>query len=177
MNKTPANLLGIYINELAELCAHESCTALGLVRIDKYKDIARLSREAMQLGSRPIELAFRKSGHPIPEVEKKSLKIRKKAFYTYEAYDLLTDKGKESPLDAILYTILRSTSAMSMVKSATEWIDRGYTRLFYWVPTNSCPQCYELDKQEVDLSSLFCFPPKGCECEVGQARIWCSQTP
>lgn len=142
--------------------AAEAVNSLGYIDPSHIKTVALLQSLCVTHHPRGVATKYRKRGEQLSREEKKALGLRSNAFYSREAFEALTDKGKKSPILAYENTLLRgsfsyfrSTSIASSVGVNHAYLK--YSRMFF-----DCDTCAKLDGHMIQPIQADWRPPSDC---------------
>jgi hypothetical protein len=87
----------------------EAIDALGYIK-PEYDHTLAILIEGFP-GEHPFAIApwYRKQGNQLSPEDKRRYGIRRNAYFSRQAYDCLTEKGREKPIQALESTVLRAT--------------------------------------------------------------------
>jgi hypothetical protein len=149
--------------------AREAVSALGLLKPAAEAIICHCLDARLDDHPRARCLAYRKHGEQLSIDEKRSAGLRANAFFSWAAYDELTDAGRREPLKAHETTLLRAVFTMfryGVVTRARAEIGRPeFDDKFKHETTHTlCPGCNEVDGIVARGDQVELFPPSGCTC-------------
>lgn len=95
--------------EIKRQAVREAITALGLIVSEAEDRMLALLRDQMDIHPRQISTIYRKEGEQLSRDEKKGLGLRSNAFLSRQAFEDLTEDGRDEPLTAHETVLLRAT--------------------------------------------------------------------
>ncbi|MEN5103777.1 hypothetical protein [Brucella anthropi] len=151
--------------------AEESVLALKLIHETHIPTIAMLLSFCITHHPREVATKYRKRGEQLTTAEKQALGLRSNAFFSRDALNALTDKGRLRPKDSFETTLLRGVFSHSRARSIGSTTDVDHAYLKYSSMFNDCPTCKQLDDTKIDIETAAWQPPSGCIREVCGIQI------
>ncbi|PZU78172.1 MAG: hypothetical protein DI546_04225 [Rhizobium sp.] len=158
--------------EIKRQAMREAISALGLIVPEAEEHMTAILRDQMDIHPRQIATDYRKHGEQLSKAEKNALGLRSNAFLSRQAFQELTEDGKEEPLTAHETVLLRATFTYNRYRTlqSIQASDLVGTNVFkgvkYDVLNMSCPVCAPLDGKTIQLDEAPIFPMKGCVCDT-----------
>lgn len=158
------------LEEVKYYAAQEAIISLGLLKGEAFSTVVGLLDDCLTSHPKNVCSSYRKIGEQISDELKKSLGIRKNAFLSIEAFNQITEKGLESPLDAHKKTLLRAVfsifryRSIESLRELERLIDRKYISLTYDVQNDACEFCRNLDAKFINDPEDVIIPSKNCSC-------------
>lgn len=144
----------------------ESIAALGYIK-PEFDTALAIMLEANE-GQHPKEIArqYRKNGEQLTNGEKRSLGIRASAFYSREALQSLTDKGKSNLLEAHTVTLLRAMFSFFTNRMVEDARKANIHRFQVSGAFADCPGCKAMDGQIISSNYAAFLRPNSCAREA-----------
>lgn len=150
----------------------EAISALGLIRPESEDRMLALLRDRMDIHPRQISTGYRKEGEQLSKEEKKALGLRSNAFLSRQAFEDLTEDGRDEPLTSHETVLLRATFTVNRCRTleslkTSELSDmKAFQGIKYDVMEMSCPVCGPLDGKVIRIEEAAIFPIEGCTCDT-----------
>lgn len=143
--------------------AEEAVKALGYIEPSHTRTLALLQSLCVTHHPREVATKYRKRGEQLSREEKKALGLRSNAFYSREAFDALTDKGKKSPILAYENTLLRGSFSYFRSTSIASSVGVNHAYLKYTSMFFDCDVCAKLNGQMIKPDQAHWMPPSNCD--------------
>ncbi|MBB2868595.1 UNVERIFIED_ORG: hypothetical protein GGI63_005239 [Rhizobium esperanzae] len=150
----------------------EAITRLGLIVPEAAGRMVSLLRDQIDIHPRQIATDYRKQGEQLSKEEKKALGVRSNAFLSRQAFEDLTQAGREEPLTAHETILLRATFTYNRYRTlqsfkSEEWKNiKGFEGVKYDVLNMNCSWCRENDGRLVQIEDARVFPAEECTCDT-----------
>jgi hypothetical protein len=145
----------------------ESIAGLGYIKPEF--DMALATMLEVNEGVNPVEIAriYRKNGEQLAADEKRALGLRSNAFFSREALESLTEKGRSHIKDAHANTLLRAMFGFFRARTIAS-ANKADIHLFKVMPSHEgCPACERLKGQVISSNEAAAlFPPPDCAREA-----------
>ena len=143
--------------------AEEAVKALGYIEPSHIRTLALLQSLCVTHHPREVGTKYRKRGEQLSREEKKALGLRSNTFYSREAFDALTDKGKKSPILAYENTLLRGSFSYFRSTSIGSSVGVKHAHLKYSRMFADCDTCAKLKPTIIQPKQADWRPPSSCE--------------
>lgn len=171
--QTPATptCAGIDLNEVAPALVDEAVTELGLLVPSSREQLQWMLADCMA-GHHPkaVGTSFRKSGTQLDRDAKRAMGLRANVSMSQEALALMTEAGRQRPLDAIETTLLRAALSMLRYRAVASARAHGHDTFTASGAFKDCPGCSRFCHGSERLYSgdeiLSLIPPSDCAREA-----------
>ena len=148
----------------------ESIAALGYIK-PEFDTALAIMLEANE-GQNPTEIArkYRAIGEQLSRDEKRALGLKANAFFSRQALESLTEKGRSNIKDALATTLLRAMFGFFRDRTIAR-AKAADIHQFRVSPSHSgCPACDRLNGQLISSNEAAFFPPPDCAREA--CSVW-----
>lgn len=146
----------------------EAIHSLGYLRLEALPAIIKAIESAPNAHPRDRARFFRKQGNQLSADEKRALGLRANTLFSREAFDCLTERGRDKPIEAIENTFLRAVFTdmrEGSIRAAEQELHRFGDSLEIRVsaPIAECPGCQQLDNKPITPEQArTILPPDNC---------------
>jgi hypothetical protein len=145
----------------------EAIASLGYIRPEFDSALAIMLEANEGLHPQEIGRKYRKNGEQLPANEKRALGLRSNAFFSREALESLTEKGRSNIKDAHATTLLRAMFGFFRARTIAS-ANIANIHQFQVMPSHEgCPGCERLNGQVISSNEAAAlFPPPDCAREA-----------
>jgi len=161
-----------------EPLARRAVEHLGLIRPEYIPVLTKMAQES-QFGRTETTARFsRRAGTQLTREEKKALGLRASVFMSMEALEMLTDKGRQDPLNALETTLHRIWFENNAIREMTRPSSTGLgTTHYIWMSCGdetTCQACWSRNRRRFAYAQarLGQFPGSCDDCTRGWCRCY-----
>lgn len=160
------------LRDINTIAVDEAFEALGYLNDSAKTTVVELLADALTIGSSAASTTYRKTGEQLSKEMKRTLGIRANSFMSKEAYDELSETGKEHPLHAHEITLRRAAFSVMRARSLVEaqkFIVSHKKHVTLLKCDGSFPDrcliCKSTDGVVISIEHASPLPPKDCKVE------------
>ena len=151
--------------------AKEAVSSLNLLKPEATATIRDLLDDTFVNHPRAICLEYRKAMPQLTDEEKRYAGMKANAFFSRQAYQQLSESGRQAPLAAHETTLLRATFSLRRFATVVDSKKAGITQVQYEMLNMDCPWCAANDGVIVDWNQARVLPPPECVCETANYSL------